>query len=78
MSDKKPQEIEELYAGKGYAEFKEGLAEVVVDFLRPFQEKYNALTDEEVLKILQAGAEKVRPLARKKLEEEKKKVGFIL
>ncbi|PJA87033.1 MAG: tryptophan--tRNA ligase [Candidatus Moranbacteria bacterium CG_4_9_14_3_um_filter_42_9] len=78
LSDKKPQEIEELYAGKGYAEFKEGLAEVVVDFLRPFQEKYNALTDEEVLKILQAGAEKVRPLARKKLEEVKKKVGFIL
>lgn len=78
LSDKKPREIEKIYSSKGYAEFKEGLADVVVAFLRPFQEKYNSLSDEEVLKILRDGAEKVRPLARKKLEEVKKKIGFIL
>lgn len=78
LSDKKPQEIEKLYAGKGYAEFKDGLAEVIINFLKPFQKKYNTLTDEEVLEILKAGAEKVRPLAKKKLEEVKKKVGFVL
>jgi tryptophanyl-tRNA synthetase len=78
LSDKKPQEIEKMYAGKGYAEFKKGLAEVVVNFLRPFQKKYNALTDGEVLKILREGTERVRPLAKKKLEEVKKRVGFVL
>lgn len=78
LDDKKPQEIEEIYAGKGYKEFKDGLADVIVNFLKPFQEKYNALTDEEVLKILEAGAEKVRLLAKQKLNEVKKKVGFIL
>ena len=78
LSDKKPQEIEKMYAGKGYADFKADLAEVVVNFLKPFQKKYNALTDEEILKIFKEGAEKVRPLAKKKLEEVKKKVGFVL
>ena len=62
---------------KATPNLKNGLAEVVVNFLKPFQKKYNALTDEEVLKILREGAEKVRPLAKKKLEEVKKKVGFV-
>jgi tryptophanyl-tRNA synthetase len=78
LSDKKPREIEKMYAGKGYADFKKDLADVIVNFLKPFQKKYDARTDEEVLNILKEGAEKVRPLARKKLEEVKKKVGFIL
>jgi tryptophanyl-tRNA synthetase len=78
LSDKKPQEIEALYANKGYKEFKEGLAETIITFLTPFQERYAALTDEKVLEILQAGAAKVRPLAKAKLEEVKKKIGFIL
>jgi tryptophanyl-tRNA synthetase len=78
FSGKSAKEIEDLYQGKGYKDFKEGLAEIVVNFLKPFQEKYNSLTDEEVLKILKEGAEKVRPIARKKLEEVKNKIGFII
>jgi len=78
FSGKKPEEIEALYKGKGYAEFKEGLAKIVVEFLKPFQEKYNALSDEEVLKILKEGAEKVKPIAEKKLQEVKEKIGFVL
>ncbi|OGI16375.1 MAG: tryptophan--tRNA ligase [Candidatus Moranbacteria bacterium RBG_19FT_COMBO_42_6] len=78
LSDKSIKEIEKMYTGKGYADFKKDLADVVVNFLKPFQKKYNALSDEEVLKILREGAEKVRPLAKKKLEEVKKKIGFVL
>jgi len=77
FSCKKPQEIEALYKGKGYAEFKDGLADVVVSFLKPFQEKYNKLSDQEVLDILKTGAEKAKPLAEKKLKEVKEKIGFI-
>jgi tryptophanyl-tRNA synthetase len=76
--EKSPKEIENLYRGKGYADFKAGLAGVIVGFLKPFQEKYDALSDEEVLEILKSGADKVRPIAKAKLEEVKKKVGFIL
>jgi tryptophanyl-tRNA synthetase len=78
FANKDPKEIEKMYAGKGYAEFKDGLAELIIESLKPIQEKMKSLSDEEVLKILKDGAEKVHPIAKKKLNEVKKKVGFIL
>ena len=78
LSEKSPQEIEKEYAGKGYADFKTGLAETIITFLEPFQKKMSELTDEKVLAILRDGAEKVRPIAKAKLDEVKKKVGFIV
>ena len=78
FSGKNPKEIEAMFIGKGYGDFKNELAEVIVAFLEPFQARYNALSDEEVLEILAAGAEKVRPIASKKLDEVKTKVGFVL
>lgn len=77
FSDKSPNEIETMYAGKGYGDFKNDLAEVITSGLKPIQEKMKALSDEEVLKILEDGVHKVRPLAQKKMKEVKKKVGFI-
>lgn len=78
FSGKDSKEIEKMYAGKSYADFKNDLAEVVIANLQPIQEKMDSLSDEEVLKILQAGAEKVRPLAQKKMKEVKNKIGFII
>ncbi|NTV40735.1 MAG: tryptophan--tRNA ligase [Candidatus Moranbacteria bacterium] len=78
FSGKAPKEIEAMYVGKGYGDFKTDLAEVINNFLTPFQEKLNAISDEDALEILRAGAEKVRPLAKVKLDEVKKKVGFIV
>lgn len=77
FSGKKPEEIVSDYKGKGYADFKEGLTKVVLDFIIPFQERFNAIDDKKVLDILREGAEKVRPLAEKKIKEVKEKVGFI-
>lgn len=77
FSGKAPREIEEMYVGKGYGDFKTDLAQVINNFLTPFQEKLNSITDEDALEILRAGAEKVRPLAKAKMDEVKKKVGFI-
>lgn len=78
LDNKTPKEIEKLYAGKGYGDFKKDLAEVVAKFLSEFQAKYSAISDDEVLKILTDGAQRVRPIAKKKLDEAKGKVGFIL
>lgn len=78
LSGKTVKEIEKMYVGKGYADFKNDLAEVIITFLEPFQKKMAELSDEKVLEILKTGADKVRPLAQKKLKEVKKKIGFVL
>ncbi|HCU70904.1 MAG TPA: tryptophan--tRNA ligase [Candidatus Moranbacteria bacterium] len=78
LADKKTSEIETMYAGKGYGDFKNDLAEIVVNFMKPMQERISGLSDEKVLEILREGAEKIRPIAKKKLDEVKEKIGFIV
>jgi tryptophanyl-tRNA synthetase len=71
-------EIEAQFEGKGYADFKKALAEVVVENLRPLQERYQKLTAESgrIDTILAEGAAKARPLAEKTLAEVKDKIGL--
>ncbi len=76
LSGKTPQEIQAIYVGRGYGDFKTDLAEVIVSFLSPFQERLAALSDDEVLAILKAGAEKVRPLAEAKLRQVYDRMGL--
>lgn len=78
LDNKKPEEIEKLFIGKDYAEFKKKLAEVIIKSLEPFQKRIAELSDETVLKILKEGAARVRSLAKKKLLEVKKKIGFVI
>src|SRR4029450_11082015 len=39
LTEKSPPEIEDHFRGSGYARLKEELAEVTIEFLRPFQER---------------------------------------
>lgn len=73
------EEIVEKYKDLGYGKFKEDLAEVVVEGLRPVQERFNAIrNDKEYLeKVYTEGAQKASALARKTLRKVYKKVGFI-
>lgn len=77
LSGKSTSEIETMYVGKGYGDFKNDLAEVVVNFLTRFQERLVKLSDEEVLSVLRAGAEKAKVLAQQKIEVVYEKIGFI-
>ena len=77
LSGKSTSEIESMYVGKGYGDFKTDLAELVVDFLTPFQERLKNISDEEVLEILKAGAEKARGLAEEKIKTVYEKIGFV-
>lgn len=77
LSGKKVDEVEAMYQGKGYGDFKADLAEVIVDFLVPFQARLAAISDEEVLAVLHAGAEKARAIAEKKIAQVYEKVGFV-
>ncbi|MGO4889345.1 tryptophan--tRNA ligase [Anaerobacillus sp. MEB173] len=76
-SGKTIEEIESLYDGKGYGEFKADLAAIVVDALRPIQERYNELLQSEELdNILDQGAEKANRVARKTLEKAERAMGL--
>ena len=75
LAGKEIKELEKEYSGKGYGDFKKGLAEVVKKFLIDFQEKYNAISDDEVKKLLKSGAEKIQPIAEDTILRVKKVIG---
>lgn len=67
-SGKTLDEIEELYAGKGYGTFKADLAEVVLQTLRPIQQRYEELFHSPTLdEILSEGARKANRAANEML-----------
>ena len=76
LTRQSPEEIEEHFAGRGYAQLKGELAELVVEFLRPFQERVQGISDEELDRILEMGRERASRVARPTLEEVKKRLGL--
>ncbi len=77
LSGKKVDEVEAMYVGKGYGDFKADLAEVVVNFLVPFQERMGTFSDDAVLEIFAVGREKAKALAVAKMRQVYDRVGFI-
>ncbi|MCM2590536.1 tryptophan--tRNA ligase [Rossellomorea marisflavi] len=70
-------ELEERYDGKGYGDFKGDLAKVVVDAIKPIQDRYYELIDSEELDdILDRGAEKANRTAGKMLKKMEKAMGL--
>ena len=71
-------EIEEKYQEKSYAEFKNDLAEVIINFLKPFQEKRKELENDltYVEDILTESEEKAKLIASSTLTEIKQKMGL--
>jgi tryptophanyl-tRNA synthetase len=63
------------YRGKGYGEFKKDLADVVVKFLTEFQTKYNKISDDKVIKILEAGRKRVEKIAAEKMKKVRQVIG---
>ncbi|MGN8510685.1 tryptophan--tRNA ligase [Helicobacter pylori] len=77
LSDESPEKIEERFKNKGYGDFKKELAEVVIQSLKPIQERYKEISDDEVKAVLNCGAEKARPLARATYQKAKELMGLI-
>ena len=79
FSGKSIKELEKRFKGVNYSEFKAELAEVMIEFLKPIQERRAKLIKnrKEVIKILEAGAAKARIATQKTMEEVKKKIGLI-
>jgi tryptophanyl-tRNA synthetase len=73
-----PAAVEAEFDGAGYGDFKKAVAEAVVDYLTPVQERYAELRpDEAALEaILAAGAEKARAIAAPVVADVRERMGF--
>ena len=78
LSGKEIKTLEKEYDGKSYVDFKNDLAEVVVNFLKPFQEKRKEFEKDpdKVLEILTKSEEKARILASSTLQAVKERMGL--
>lgn len=77
MTNKSREECEANFEGKGYGHFKTELATAVIEFLKPFQEKAQSYSDEELNAHLKKGAEKARTIARETLNDVYAKMGIV-
>jgi tryptophanyl-tRNA synthetase len=73
-------ELEKKFENKGYKEFKESLAELLIKRLEPFRKKRKELLSREVYikDILKKGAEKARTIAQSTMIEVKRKMGLAV
>ncbi|WRA77736.1 tryptophan--tRNA ligase [Helicobacter pylori] len=77
LSDESPEKIEERFKNKGYGDFKKELAEVMIQSVKPIQERYKEISDDEVKAVLDHGVEKARPLARATYQKAKELMGLV-
>ncbi|MBO0993667.1 tryptophan--tRNA ligase [Bacillus sp. SD088] len=77
LENKSIKELEEMYAGKGYGDFKADLAEVVLNYITPIQERFYQLVDSKELDdILDEGAAKAATKANKMLKKMENAMGL--
>ena len=77
LTDKSPADIEEHFSGAGYAKLKEELAEVTIEFLKPFQERVSAIDDGKLDAILEHGALRAQAIAKPTLDRAKASMGLM-
>ncbi len=79
FSGKTIKETEKKFKGKGYADFKKALSELLINSLEPFRKKRKELLQREVYvrEILEQGRKKAESIAQSTIQEAKKKMGLI-
>lgn len=72
-------QAEKDFSNFGYGAFKEAVAEVVVEEIRPIQENFKRILSDKLFieEAIKDGAQKAEYMANKTLKKVKKKVGFI-
>jgi tryptophanyl-tRNA synthetase len=72
-----PEEIEREFEGSGYGDFKNAVAEALVEYLAPVRERYAELRPDtdDLERTLAAGAEKARSIARPILADVREAMG---
>ncbi|HKE56066.1 MAG TPA: tryptophan--tRNA ligase [Pyrinomonadaceae bacterium] len=71
------EEVEAHFSGKGYAQLKTQLAEVVIEFLRPIQRTVSEISDEELNGILKFGRDRAAGIADVTMKDVLQKTGIV-
>ena len=79
LIDKTPQEILNEYAGKGFAEFKNNLIELLIEKIAPVSTNMSKLLKDkqEIKNLLLEGSIKARAISENVLNDVKKIIGFV-
>ncbi len=79
FSHQSQEQIESHFSGRGYKDLKQEVAEVVIENLRPIQERYRELKNNKdyVQKILEQGAHEARKIARQTYLDVKQRIGLV-
>lgn len=79
IADKTIAELEQQYQNAGYGTFKNDIAEALINFLTPVQQRYAELRrdSKKLQTILRYGAEAARESANKTLKQVHEVIGFI-
>ena len=79
FSNESVEDIVKQYEGESYGPFKNDLAELIIESLRPIQEEYNRLINDKpyLEEVMTKGASKASYLANKTLRKVYRKVGFV-
>jgi tryptophanyl-tRNA synthetase len=76
MTGKSEAEVEDHFAGKGYAQLKGDLADATIAFLGPIQHRVRENSDQELDRILDEGREKATRIARPTLRKAFENIGL--
>ena len=77
LSEKTVAELETMYEGKGYGDFKKDLDEVTIDALAPIKQRYQEIREsKELIEILNDGAQKADAIAQETMKRVRKNFGL--
>jgi tryptophanyl-tRNA synthetase len=79
LTHKEPAAITAEFAGKGYGELKDAVADVVVAVVNPIREEYQRLLADRahIEQVMADGKERAQAVARKTLGKVKKRIGMV-
>lgn len=79
LSGKSIEELEAMYEGKGYGDFKKDLVEVTVEALAPIKARYEEIRhSDELIEILKDGAARADAIAQRTMQRVKDNFGLGL
>lgn len=73
------EKVVDSFEGKGYGALKMEVAEIIIETVKPFREKYRQYMENQdyMEKIYQTGANRARKAASATMEEVRKKIGLV-